>query len=268
MTVLAIVSPKGGCGKTTVALNLSLAFARRGWSTLLVDTDPQGAVGLSLTRRVADARGLAEYVAHRRPLGEVVIATRLENLAILPIGHIAIQDTPGFHAALADGAALGRLVEEAAAAYHLVIFDTPSGFGGATVGALRAATHVLCPVQAEPLASRSVTQVFEVLAWLRDNEVAVEPVGLLLTMLQLREKDSLEAAETVWGGFPEELVLEPAVPRDPAFLAASSAGVPVGLLSRRPPPVAMVFDKLAAELEQRMRLTEKEPDDGPVALVD
>lgn len=60
MVVLAVAAQKGGVGKTTVALNLSLAFARRGCRTLLVDTDPQGAIGWSLRGGVHDKSGLAE----------------------------------------------------------------------------------------------------------------------------------------------------------------------------------------------------------------
>jgi hypothetical protein len=63
-------------------------------------------------------------------------------------------------------------------------------------------------------------------------------------------------------------VLETTVPRDVAVLAASAAGVPLGLLSRlHPPPVSLVFDQLASELAPRLGLVRAgEEEDEPIGL--
>ena len=78
--VLAVVSQKGGVGKTTTAVNLGAAFARRGLKTLIVDTDPQGAVryGVGL-KRGHETHGLADFLNGTRALREVVLATRMSG---------------------------------------------------------------------------------------------------------------------------------------------------------------------------------------------
>lgn len=265
MKVLSVVSQKGGVGKTTVSLNLALSLARRGHRLLLVDTDPQGAIGLSLQRANAGV-GLASYIARRVPLDRVITHTKFPELDLIPMGNIAIQDTPAFGARLNDGSELTRLLSECGG-YDLVMFDTPSGFSGVTMGAMKVSTHVISPLQAEPLALRSASQLLEVLAALRREGGSVALAGLVLTMLDLRNGESLSVATEVWTDFPDVAVLQTNIPRDPAFLKASSAGVPVGLLSRAPPPVSALFDQLAQELEPRLGMRKEVKDDGPISLL-
>ncbi len=264
MKVLSVASQKGGVGKTTVALNLSFALAQRGRRVLLVDTDPQGAVGLSLAR-TSGGPGLAGWIAHRLPIEQAVLTTRVPEFEVLPIGDIAFQDSHAFACRLEDGTELSRLVAEAQGRYDLLVVDTPAGVGGVTMGVLRVSDFVLVPLQAEPVALRSASQIIEVLSALRHEGAKVQLGGVLLTMLDLRNPDSLAVATDLWGRLPDNTIFHTNVPRDPTFLRASSAGVPLGLLSRRPPPMAAVFDQLAQETEERLGL-DKERDDGPVAL--
>ncbi len=265
MKVVSVVSQKGGVGKTTVALNVAFALARRGHRVLLADTDPQGGIGLSL-QRLQPGAGLAGYVARRLPLQSLAVKTRLPEFHVLPMGNIAIQDTHAFAARLADGAELRRLVGDAAPLYDLLVLDTPSGFTGVTMGAMRVSDSVLSPLQSEPLAMRSASQLLEVIAVLRAEGAPLSLGGLLLTMLDVRNADSLGVAMEAWSDLPAAAVLQTTIPRDAVFLRSSGAGVPVGLLSLQPPPVASLFEQVAIELEPRIGIRKDEKDGGPIPL--
>ena len=168
----------------------------------------------------------------------------------------------------ASDEALERLLSQAAQVCDIVVLDTPSGMYGITAAALRHTDHLLVPLQAEPLALRSIRPVLDTVGRLREQGARVSLAAILITMLNSRSDVSLAVAQESWAMLPSDLVLDAFVPRDQVFLKASAHGVPLGMLSRRPPAVAAVFDQIASELEVRLGMAKEEGDDGPISLLD
>jgi chromosome partitioning protein len=263
---IAFTSLKGGVGKTTTALNCAFAFARRGTRTLLVDTDPQGAIGLSLDG-VGDRPGLAASLASGESALSSVMKTRLPELQILPMGTVDALDVDSFSQVARQRGVLRHIIERSQHEYDAVLFDTPAGLGGMTRLALEAVESVIAVAQCEPLSLRSLPRLLELLGHLRDAGGSCSLLGVVCNMSTFRDPVVLASLEELWGLYRDQ-VFETAIPRDGTFLQASRAGVPLGLLSRRPPAVAAVFDSLAAEIEGRLGIQEGGDNDGPIRLVD
>jgi chromosome partitioning protein len=261
---IAFTSLKGGVGKTTTALNCAFAFARRGTRTLLVDTDPQGAIGLSLDG-VSERPGLAASLADGRE--PEIVKTRLPELQILPMGYVDTLAIDDLAKCARDNDILRRILDRSQHEYDAVLFDTPAGLGGMTRLALESVESVIAVVQCEPLALRSLPRLLDLLAQLREAGDSCSLLGVVCNMSSFRDPVVLASLEELWALYRDS-VFDTAIPRDSTFLQASRAGVPLGLLSRRAPAVAAVFDSLAAEIEGRLGVQEGGEDDGPIRLVD
>ena len=133
MKSVAIVSQKGGVGKTTLSLNLAFALAKMGIRVALIDADPQGAVGHSL-QGVKASSGLYGLIWAGDPLDQCLLTTRLPELSIMPVGDVPPHESPAFHQRLEDGTSFANLLTALSSRFDLVMIDTPSGFNGATLG--------------------------------------------------------------------------------------------------------------------------------------
>jgi chromosome partitioning protein len=274
--ILAISSQKGGVGKTTVAVNLAYALAHRGWRVLLVDSDPQGGVGFSLSERARDAKGFFHLLndddGESADPASYVLSTRLPEFRLLVSGQVEMDD-PEDSPELRDRL---RSIFSRFADYDVVVVDTEAGIHGLTRAIMAVSDFLLLPQQAEPLSARSMPRLLRHIAALRrelgENATSPRLAGLLLTMVRLEDGVSREIENEIRAMLPPELILDTEIPRDAAFLKASRVGVPVSLLHRQPPAASLSFDRLAAELEAKMSLTrtptEEKEDDEYTRLMD
>jgi chromosome partitioning protein len=110
-------------------------------------------------------------------------------------------------------------------------------------------SFVLVPLQAEPLALRSIGQVLRVIEHVQQQEnPALRLLGILPTMVELRRDTSLNVMGTVWSEL--DGVLETVIPRAEAFARASELGLPVSFMGGRTPPEARRFELLVDEIER------------------
>lgn len=245
---IVIASQKGGVGKTTVALHLALALAERGRSTLLVDLDPQGGIGLSLARGDTELPGIADRLMGVVTAAEAILPTRVPGLSLLPRGRLDPVDIVEFERAVHAPGVLDRVLTEVEEPFERVILDTPSGMGMITRGALRAAGFVLLPFQASTLSLRSISQALRVVEHVKAIESpSLSLLGILPTMADRDDDGSQQILTDIWTGFSG--VLDTVIPRADVFARGSREGLPIGFLGGPPSPEARRFDTLAAEVE-------------------
>jgi len=253
-TVLAVVSQKGGVGKTTTAINLASALARRGRKTLLVDVDPQGAVrhGVGLTGSEHPA-GLADVLAGARELQDVVLPTPLPWLRVLLAGTVAESaEHESYHNELARSPKLGELFKRARTRGYIVVVDTPPGLGAVTRRVLAHSEPVIVPLQCEPLALQTTTQILRAVRDASATNASLVLDGILLTMLEDGNAVSQRVAEYVRAQLPAELLFDVAIPRTMASIDAFAAGQPVVLRSPDD-PAARAYTRLAELLDAKLQ---------------
>ncbi len=227
MNIIAIANQKGGVGKTTTAVNLSACLAAKGKHVLLIDLDPQGNATSALGVENPEGKGLYAPLLGAAPLEENIIATRLDNLYIVP----ADMDLAGAEVEVARMENhLTRLREVIKALrtdphFDFVFLDCPPSLGILMTNALAAAEGLFIPIQCEYFALEGLSKIVQVIEHIRQSganpQLRID--GILMTMYDARTNLSQQVVEEVRGHFPAE-TFQTVIPRNIRLGEAPSFG--------------------------------------------
>ncbi len=197
--VIAVISRKGGVGKTTTAVNLSAALAQRGKKVLLIDLDSQALASLSLgVERAALAPSVADVLVKGLAIERAVRRTAIAGLDLITASVDLIQADAELAGLRGREVRLRAALAPIAGAYDFVLLDCPSSLSLLPVNAVAASDAFLVPVVPQFLAAAGVQNVVTAaqrMAW--DAGVRIRPLGVLLTMVDYRTRATRETVDQI-----------------------------------------------------------------------
>ena len=231
MPIWGVVNQKGGVGKTTTAVNISVGFAIRGKRTLLVDCDPQGnaTTGLGVEKAKAVSTlyevlvDAVENSENPNAIRQAILPIR-ENLDIVP----ATLDLAGAEPILLNAVGKELILRDALSPvrdeYDWIVFDAPPSLGLITINILSASEGVLVPMQCEFYALEGLSQLLKTVDVVRRRiNPGLKIAKVLATMYDPRNRLTQQVVQEAKDYFGDK-VSQVMIPRNVRLSESPSFG--------------------------------------------
>jgi chromosome partitioning protein len=226
---IAILNQKGGCGKTTSAVNLSTALAINNRKVLLVDIDPQGNATTSFGIEKNNLeKTIYTTLTGKNTILEAILPTGIEGLDIVPTNislsgaEIELSGEIGFHSILKEKL---LMIKDS---YDYIFIDVPPSLGVLTINSLVASDSIIIPIQAEFYALEGMADLMEAMELVGSRLNSPSKIkGILLTLYDSRTRLGREVYSNVIEYFGEsENIFKTTIPRNVKLAEAPSHAKP------------------------------------------
>src|SRR5918911_5212538 len=247
---IAVLSQKGGTGKTTAVRHLADVFRRADLNVLAVDLDPQG--NLSDYFDIdPDAEPTIRDVLVGQAKAPKAVHPASEGVSVIPANLSLAEAEVALAGKMGRELTLRRALKPVDDDYDVIFLDCPPNLGLLTVNALVAADHALLSAEAQYFALQGVEQALEVMELARDGlNPDLNWLGVVLNIADMRTVHSREAYAQLKQHFPDH-VFDTSIRQSIAY--AESAERAISILDHRP-DLGSDYVRLADEILLRLRM--------------
>jgi len=230
-SIISVINQKGGVGKTTTAINLATALAKKGKKILIIDLDPQG----NATTGLGKSNNDEEKSIYNILIGKILAENAIQESSVKGLDLIGSNvNLSGLEVETANDANRAFLLKEILKKennslfndYENIFIDCPPSLNLLTVMSLVSADELLIPLQTEFFALEGITQLVKTIDRIKANlNPKLSIRGILLTMFDKRNKLSSQVDNEARKHFKDK-VYKTVIPRNVRLSEAPSHGVP------------------------------------------